>query len=225
MEPTLFDIAVGIFICFCLISSLMKGIIKEIFALAAYITGYFVASHFNNLSASYLKDYVGGIVGGKILGFFLVFITISLVVKFIGNKIQKFMLSTGDLSFFDRLFGAILGIAKGIFIIAILLIPIDYFPKIKKKITADSLTTPYLIQASGYLKRNFLTNETIRRKVGKLGIDDFEKSIKKLKQFPKLQKRLPLSKNSFVNNLPLDDYSAASKQDLENLLKNIQSND
>ena len=41
---TLFDVGVSVVVIFCLISSLLKGIIKEIFSLMGYVGGYFAAS-------------------------------------------------------------------------------------------------------------------------------------------------------------------------------------
>ena len=215
-----FDITIAIVIIFFIINSLMRGMIKEVFALIAYVMGFITAHRFNDITMVYLKDYAGGPTGGKILGFFLVLIVVSLLVKLLGRWIQQVMYSNGELSFLDRTFGAILGFAKGIFIIAIIMIPMELFPDFYKKVTADSLIAPYLKKTSGYLRQYLFSNENLN-----INSDDFDidSSIFNYKQIRKLKKKLaPHKEITTLKDSPQDDYSDASRQELEKLLKDIQ---
>ena len=117
-----------------------------------------------------------------------------------------------ELSFLDRFLGGILGGALGILIIAVVLIPIEFFPKLEQQVTQSSVLTPYLKQVSFFLKENLFTNETIKKNVNKLGLDTFNKSIKDFNLSQGPQPDLPLSKDlPNEKNIPQDNYSNASK--------------
>ena len=121
--------------------------------------------------------------------------------------IQKFMHSTGELSFLDRMLGAILGVAKGAFIMAVLLVPIELFPDVESRITADSLIAPYLKKASGYLKQNYFTNEIFNKNGKKFSLEKIDKSIKQFTQDKKTLKKLaPLKMNPSSLDIPQDKH-------------------
>ena len=81
-------------------------------------------------------------MGAKVLAFFVLFIGVSIIVKLIGGFIQKLIYETGDLTFLDRALGALLGVAKGVFIVAVILIPIEIFPKVDQEIITGSVFCP-----------------------------------------------------------------------------------
>ena len=53
---SLFDMAVSLVIGVCLILSLLKGMVKEIFSLVAYGAGYFSAYGYKDEAAVYIKN-------------------------------------------------------------------------------------------------------------------------------------------------------------------------
>ena len=55
---SLFDIAVAIVVGYCVISSLLKGMIKTVFSLMAYVGGCFTGYVYKGDAAVYLKNYV-----------------------------------------------------------------------------------------------------------------------------------------------------------------------
>ena len=220
---SLFDIAVAIVIGFSVISSLLKGMIRTVISLLAYIGGYFAGYAYKEDAASYLNNYVNHPQGAEILGFFVLFIGFSIIIKFIGSFIQKFMHETGDLSILDRILGAFLGAAIGIFIVAVIMIPIEFFPKFDEKVTMGSVSAPYLKQVSALLKQSMISNETIKKRVSELGLKNFSESLNGIKQPKGLQKNIPSPANPpSGKDIPQDNYSNASKKALEELLQTIQ---
>ena len=174
---TVFDIIVAIVIGACLIFSMLRGMIKEIFSWIAYGAGYLSSKMYSSEVAPFLKEYLKNEMVAKVLAFIFLFLGTSIIIKLIGNGIQKFM-HFGGLSGMDRFLGGLLGGAKGAFIIAVLMIPLKFYPDIDKTITNDSITAPYLKQASKYLSENIFTEERINKGVKNMGIEGMQKKIK-----------------------------------------------
>ena len=213
MELTFFDVSVIILIGFCLITSLLKGMVKELFSLLAYGAGFFAAHYYNSMVAVYLETYVGGFTAGKVLGFFIIFIVVALIVKLLGSLTQKYIHSAGELSFLDRFLGAGLGVLKGAFIISIIMIPIGLFPNIYNQLTAGSIIAPYLNRVTSYLKKNILNSEMIKNKSEEIGFEKISKLKKQLSRMSVAPEEM---------NSPQDDHSDSSKKALNDLLNSIQ---
>lgn len=110
----LFVLMVGV------IRGFMSGMIKTAFTLIGWLVALVMASKFAPIFALLLQPIIDNKVGQITLSFFmivLVIIVITHILAYIALKMLKFL----KLGFLDRLGGAVLGVAKGLFKILILL--------------------------------------------------------------------------------------------------------
>jgi membrane protein required for colicin V production len=207
-----FDSGILIVIGLSLGFSFFKGMIREIFSLLAYFTGYFCANRFNTEAAGYLKEFISNQTMANIVGFFLIFLGVSIVVKLIGKMFKGLMAASG-MSTFDRLVGAFLGVVKAVFFISIGVMILELFPDLDKKVTEGSKTAPYLRQSAALLKQNMFSKDTLNK--GNQVLDNIKKKAESLKQLQELSQP-----NGSQN--PQDNHTQLSKEQLESILKAAQ---
>ena len=193
--------------------SFFKGMIREIFSLLAYFTGYFCANRFSNEASSYLSEFIANQSMAKIFGFFLVFIGVSILVKLVGMMFKSLMAASG-MSFFDRFIGGLLGVVKAIFLISLGMMILALFPDLDKKVTEGSQTAPYLRQTAAILKQNMFSVKILEK--GSKTIDTLKRKVDSLKQFKEL------SQPSNELNRPQDTHWQLGKQELESILRTTQ---
>jgi len=121
------DIIIGIILLLFALAGLKNGIIREAFALAAFIGGIYGAVR--------LSDYVGEKLSTMInvshewmsvISFVLVFIILSLLINLIGKGVSKLAESL-CLGFFDKVGGFVFGVAKGFIIVGVIILILDFF--------------------------------------------------------------------------------------------------
>ena len=228
-----FDLSILLLLGVSLIYSFFRGMIREIFSILGYTSGYLMAIKFHEPAAAYLHGFIHNKLLGQIVGFCLIFILASIVVKLLGQWVQKLMKLAGGLSGFDKIMGGILGLAKGLFILSIFIIPLEFFPDIDKKITVGSVFSPYLKSLSSVLRQNMFNDKKLGNISGDPAPNYFKKipsssgylnKKNKLGLMGKL-KNLPRDIKSAIvkiipqNGSPQDEYSEKSKKELEELLR------
>ena len=221
---TSFDIFVSVVLGISLIFSLMKGFVREIFSLLAYVGGYLMAVKYQDTLARILMESIPSKPIAKLAAFAAIYIVTAIIISLMG-KIAKGMLWSGtDLSMFDRLLGGVVGLARGVVIMVAITFPLQFFPEVSKKLTEDSYTAPYLAKVLDFVNQNPGTLN-IRKKLSEFDMqgakDTFEelKELKGLKDtFDNLKDKLP------DNNKPLDEYSPEDQKKLEEILKAVDKN-
>lgn len=221
---TSFDIFVSVVLGISLIFSLMKGFVREIFSLLAYVGGYLMAVKYQDTLARILMESIPSKPIAKLAAFAAIYIVTAIIISLMG-KIAKGMLWSGtDLSIFDRLLGGVVGLARGVAIMVAITFPLQFFPEVSKKLTEDSYTAPYLAKVLDFVNQNPGTLN-IRKKLSDFDMqgakDTFEelKELKGLKDtFDNLKDKLP------DNNKPLDEYSPEDQKKLEEILKAVDKN-
>ncbi|MFQ5717067.1 MAG: CvpA family protein [Nitrospinales bacterium] len=229
-----FDIAVSIFLGVSLLYSLVKGMVREIFSILAYASGYFAASRFYGYATDHMGSWISNEVLANVVGFGLIFIAVTLMIKLIGVWLQGVLRSAAKLSGFDRFMGGILGVVKGLFVLGVAMIPLDFFPDMAAKVTRDSVLAPHLRKMSSFLRQNMFEQEksggkplnfdlsVIKQKSGEIG--KFKENLdvlEKLKQLPgeiKGQTKSILSKKDDS----LEEHPQKSKAELENMIRSFQ---
>ena len=76
-----FDIVVSIFLGVSLVYSLVKGMVREIFSILAYASGYFAASRFYDYAAAHMDGWISNELLANTIGFGLIFIAVTLAIK------------------------------------------------------------------------------------------------------------------------------------------------
>lgn len=218
----LFDILAGFILALSLIYSMVRGMVRELFALLAYIGGYFVAIHFYNEFSVTLSEYISNPTATAIASFVLIFMGTVFVISLIGKGMQKLVHSAPGLSGLDRLFGGAIGLVKGVIILIILMFPLRFFPDFNRDITRDSFLAPKLMEISNVLGEEVDTDKIIN-KIPKFDLDGVKKNLKDLKGINKLTDSFKPdnSETQIMNGKPQDEYTKEDKNKLNDILLSI----
>jgi membrane protein required for colicin V production len=106
-----------------------KGLIIELFTLLALLVGIYSAIHFSDYMADVIHNNFN--YNGEhtpIISFVLTFLLVGAMVYFLGKAIEK-VISTVQLSIFNKLGGLAFGTIKMMFVSAIIVIVIDAIDK------------------------------------------------------------------------------------------------
>ena len=225
---TVFDIIVAVILGLCFLFSLFKGIIREVFSLLGYLAGYVLALNYQDDLAELLKEAVAQPIIPRIAGFVIIFLVVRISFGLLGRLIRRFMVSSTVLSIPDRIFGGVLGLAKGLVITAIVMFPLSLFEDTYKKATQGSVLAPYLEQIA-----NFVSQEAHERnlldKFPKISVDDVKSKMKQLSDLNKLSQDMKEKRDDLfreiqekakqaVKDKPQEEYSDEDKDKLKKML-------
>ena len=141
---TLFDIIVAVVLSLSFLYSLFKGMVREVFSLAGYLIGYILAINFQDSLAEIMKDVVTHPLAARIAAFVIIFFGVKIGFGLVGRLIRRFIAAAPVLSLPDRILGGVLGLAKGLVILVIIMFPLSLFEDTYKKATQGSVLAPYL---------------------------------------------------------------------------------
>jgi membrane protein required for colicin V production len=130
------DILIIIFILGVTVSGYSRGFILELASLVALAAGIWAALLFSPLAEDLLKSSFN--LPEKYLpaiGFLVTFVVVSLAITLIGWLVSKIVDLT-PLGFLNKLFGALLGVAKGILLASLILFIISTFDTEEKLVKA-----------------------------------------------------------------------------------------
>ena len=121
MELTVVDyFIIGILVISTLIS-LVRGFVKEVISLITWVMAFVIAMAFSPMAAQWLPEVID-IPSMRVAAAFLaLFIVVLLIGGIINWAISKAVEKTG-LSGTDRSIGLIFGLARGVFIVAVLIL-------------------------------------------------------------------------------------------------------
>jgi len=207
---TIFDIIVAVILGFFFLFSLFKGMVREIFSLLGYLAGYILALNYQDELAVWLREIVAQPVIARIVGFVIIFFVVRISFGLIGRLLRKFMAGSTVLSVPDRILGGVLGFAKGLVIVAVIMFPLSLFEDSYKKVTQGSVLAPYLEQIA-----NFVSQEAHERnlldKFPKVSIDDVKKKIKELSDLKELSEDMKAKKDEIMKSVQ-DKVKTESKE-------------
>lgn len=171
------DIIIGIILLLFALAGLKNGIIREAFALVAFIGGVY--------GAVKLSDYVGGKLSTlinvshewmSVISFIIVFILLALTINLIGKGVSKLAESL-SLGFFDKIGGFMFGVAKGLLIVGVVIIVLDFFG-IKDVINKETREKSVLYTTSEKVADWITDNKDNFIKEFEDKVDDAEEEIK-----------------------------------------------
>ena len=221
---TSFDIFVSVVLGISLVFSLMKGFVREIFSLLAYVGGYLMAVKYQDTLVRILIESIPSKPIAKLAAFAAIYIVTAIIISLIGKIAKGILLSGTDLSMFDRLLGGVVGLARGVAIMAAITFPLKFFPEVSKKLTEDSYTAPYLANVLDFVSQNSGTLN-IRKKLSEFDMEGAKEKFKDLKELKGLKDSFDDLKDKLPgNSKPLDQYSAEDQRKLEEILKSFDKN-
>ena len=104
-----------------LVFGLFRGFVREVISIATIILGLICARLFNEIVAGWLADFFDiSLKSAKPLAFIVIFICVGILLKIFGKLIHN-AVKMMSLGIFNALLGAMLGGAKWLLIVSILL--------------------------------------------------------------------------------------------------------
>ena len=115
------DIAIVALIVLSAVLSLFRGFVKEALALASWLMALWIAMIFYEQLASVLAQWISEPSIQKVAAFSILFISVLLVGAIVNYLASGLVAKTG-LAGTDRMLGVVFGVARGAFIVAILVL-------------------------------------------------------------------------------------------------------
>jgi membrane protein required for colicin V production len=144
------DLLLILVIAFSILSGLVAGFARVGVGFIATILGIFFGFWCYGIVAAYFLDYVSSRAIANLIGFFIIFIVISLLGAIVGRLLANFFKWAG-LSWFDRLLGGAFGVVRGVIIaVALVTVLMAFAPSPPPRSVVDSKLMPYLAGASDF---------------------------------------------------------------------------
>jgi len=118
---TVFDYLI-LFILVCsIVVGTLRGLIKELLLLTSWITSIAIANKYSKDVIQFLPDILPGNTARLIVSFLILFFSIRLLVVCLGIALET-LIKAGNLRFLDHSLGVLFGIARGVILVAIIVI-------------------------------------------------------------------------------------------------------
>lgn len=173
------DIIIGIILLLFALAGLKNGIIREAFALVAFIGGVYGAARLSDYAGEKLSTIINvSHEWMSIISFIIVFILLALTINLIGKGVSKLAESL-CLGFFDKIGGFVFGVAKGLLIVSVIIIILDFFG-IKDVLNKETREKSVLYTTSENIAEWITDNKDSFIKEFDNKVDDAEDEIKDL---------------------------------------------
>ncbi len=117
---SIIDIAIVVTIVISLLIGLYRGFIREFFSLISWLLALYIAWIFAEFGAVYLESYLDQPDFRVVISFAGIFVLCLLVLSIISHFLQNF-LAFAALVGVDRYLGLMFGIARGVIIVALMI--------------------------------------------------------------------------------------------------------
>lgn len=149
---TLADWLICALVLFNVVTAAMQGFFSEALTMAGLVIGYIVAAWKYRGFAEWLETFLKNVWLAEVLGFLVIFFAIVLLFG-IAAGIARWLMKQSGLSGFDRFLGAVLGLAKGGLMVAVVLMGMTAFTPTSKLLQNSQLAPYFLVlgQAAKWL--------------------------------------------------------------------------
>lgn len=103
-----------------------EGFFHEAFGIAGLVIGYILAAWQYQSFADWFAPHVQSQWVAQVFAFLLIFIGVMLLAG-IAGRISRWLMRLAGLTFFDRLLGGLLGLLRGVLVVAIVLVCMTAF--------------------------------------------------------------------------------------------------
>lgn len=127
---TLFDYGVLFIIGSSVLLSVMRGLVRELMALAGWVIAFVVANLFSDTVSLWLPESLGSMSVRVLAAFVLLFVATLLIMSLLARLIRSLVHGAG-MSVEDRILGGVFGLARGLLVvmIAVLLAGLTTLPR------------------------------------------------------------------------------------------------
>jgi len=151
------DVVILALIALSAILSLFRGFVREALALASWLIALWVAMSFYRELATVLAQWIQTPSAQQLVAFALLFICVLLLGTLVNYLVGKLVDRTG-LTGTDRMLGIVFGVARGAFIVALLVLFAGFTPMPQDPWWQDSQLLVYFEDLAMWM-RNFLPAE------------------------------------------------------------------
>ncbi|MDY0084926.1 MAG: CvpA family protein [Bacteroidales bacterium] len=120
------DLIIALVLAWFAYKGFTKGLVIELASLAALVLGIYAAMYFSDVTADFLVEYFN--VGKKylsLIAFVLTFILVVIGVVTVGRLLEK-VIDILLLGFLNKLAGGVFGVLKGMLILSLLIMLLNY---------------------------------------------------------------------------------------------------
>lgn len=118
---TAFDVAVFLIIGLSILLSVVRGAVREVLALAAWVVAFWAAQSYTVEAAALVPKTLGNPSLRLMAGFAVVFLTVLVIMSLVAILCSKFVKAT-SLDVADRCLGAVFGLARGLLMVLVLVL-------------------------------------------------------------------------------------------------------
>jgi membrane protein required for colicin V production len=108
------------FLVFSVTAAAIEGFFHEAFKLAGLVVGYLLAAWQYHRLADWFAPHLKSPWLGEIAGFLIIFFAV-LIVAGLAGRIARWVMKKAGLSAIDRFLGAVLGLLRGVLVVAVVL--------------------------------------------------------------------------------------------------------
>ena len=148
---TVFDYAIILIIVLSVMLSIIRGAVREVLSLAAWVLAFWAAQIYTVEFAVLLPDTLSNPSLRLMTGFALVFLTVLVVMSLVAILCSKLVKASG-LSVADRSLGAVFGLARGLLMVLILVLLGGLTSLPKQPMWKDALFSSQLEKVATYVK-------------------------------------------------------------------------
>src|SRR5208282_4470932 len=132
------------FLVFSVIGAASEGFFHEAFGLAGLAVGYLLVAWQYRRVADWFAPHLKSPWVGEIAGFLIIFFAVLVVAGFAGRTARWAMKKAG-LSAIDRALGAVLGLLRGVLVVAVVLTAVAAFAPAAKWLEGSELAPYFLV--------------------------------------------------------------------------------
>jgi len=148
---TLFDLAVIVIVGLSVLLSLIRGLVREVLALAAWVVAFLAA----NLMAGQIAPLLPAAISTEelrlLVGFAGVFVAVLVAMSVLAIVASKLVKSAG-LGLEDRLLGGVFGLARGLLVVMILVLLGGLTSLPRQAVWRNALLSGPLVTVAGTMK-------------------------------------------------------------------------
>jgi membrane protein required for colicin V production len=146
---TLIDYVVLAIVGFSVLLSVLRGLVRELLALAAWVIAFIAARLFGGDLAAIMPSEIPGEELRWLAGFVTLFLSVLLAMSLVAVAVSQLVKSAG-LTVEDRVLGAIFGLVRGLAVVIVLALVAGMTALPKQQVWRDAALRPLLeLVASG----------------------------------------------------------------------------
>ena len=132
------------FLAFSVTGAAIEGFFHEAFGLAGLVVGYLLAAWQYHRLADWFAPHLKSPWLGEIAGFLIIFFAV-LMLAGIAGQIARWAMKKAGLSTVDRILGAVLGLVRGVLVVAIVLTAVAAFAPAAQWLAGSQLAPYFLV--------------------------------------------------------------------------------